>query len=113
MAFTYIYGIPELMVYIPLYIWFLNLVLGGLQLPKRDTLMIAFLIFTVQFVLAWLFPMVVGYSGWLLFIFVIGRLIGVAHPPAPIEIPLDRGRQILGWIALIIFVLCFSPAPIQ
>jgi hypothetical protein len=64
-------------------------------------------------VIAWQFPQVIGYSGWLLFIFVIGRFIGVAHPPSPIEVPLDRGRQILGWIALVIFVLCFSPAPIR
>lgn len=103
----------DLLLYIPLYIGFLYFVLDGLLLTKRDTLMIASLIFAIQFVIVWQFPTIIGYSGWLLFALIIGRFIKVAHPPSPIEVPLDRGRQILGWIALIIFVLCFSPAPIS
>ncbi len=106
-------GLPmdDLMLYVPLYLWFLYLVLQGLKWPKRDTLMVACLIFAIQFVIVWQFPTAMGYSGWLLFTFLIGRFVGVAHPPAPIELPLDTGRKILGWIALAIFVLCFSPNP--
>lgn len=37
----------------------------------------------------------------------------VEHPRAEIEEKLDANRQLLGWIALIIFVLCFSPVPIE
>jgi hypothetical protein len=49
----------------------------------------------------------------LLFAFIIGRLAGVEHPRAEIEEKLDTSRQVLGWIALIIFVLCFSLVPIE
>ncbi len=105
-------GADNLMVYIPAYVAFLYLCLTGLGLPWRDTLMYALLIFAVQFLLSWNYPDIKGYSGWLLFGFVIGRLIGVQHPPSEIEEPLDRNRQILGWIALIIFVISFSPNPI-
>jgi hypothetical protein len=40
-------------------------------------------------------------------------LAGVEHPRAEIEEKLDTNRQLLGWIALIIFVICFSPVPIE
>ncbi len=108
-------GMPmdELLIWIPGYIIFLYFVLHGLRWPKRDMIMTACLIFATQFVFVWQFPTVNGYTGWLLFAVVIGRFIGVEHPRAPIEVPLDRTRQILGWIALAIFVLCFSPAPIR
>lgn len=37
-----------------------------------------------------------------------------AHPPVLVEeVPLGRGRRILGWTALALFVLSFSPAPLQ
>ena len=38
--------------------------------------------------------------------------IGVNHPPSPIEEKLDTGRIVLGWLSLIILVLCFTPAPL-
>ena len=38
----------------------------------------------------------------------------VAHPPVLVEeIPLGVGRRILGWAALALFVLTFSPAPLE
>jgi hypothetical protein len=43
----------------------------------------------------------------------VGRFIGVQHPPSEIEEQLDTKRVIMGWIALLIFILCFSPAPIN
>ena len=40
-----------------------------------------------------------------------GRL---AHPPVLVEdIPVGKGRMILGWVALALFVLSFSPAPLE
>ncbi|GGK71872.1 site-2 protease family protein [Rufibacter glacialis] len=56
-------------------------------------------------------PQVQGYNGWLVFGLVLSRALGVFHPPSPNEAPLSKGRLILGWIALVIFILCFSPAP--
>ncbi|MCZ6520163.1 MAG: site-2 protease family protein, partial [Bacteroidetes bacterium] len=43
--------------------------------------------------------------------FVIGRFLGVYHPPAHYDQPLDTNRQILGWIALAVFIGSFSPQP--
>jgi membrane-associated protease RseP (regulator of RpoE activity) len=104
---------PEnLMYWIPGFILFLYLALTGLGLSKRDTIMYALLIFAAQLLITWLLPNVEGYPGYLIFIFIVGRFIGIQHPPSDIEEPLDTKRVILGWIALLIFILCFSPAPI-
>ena len=102
----------ELLYQIPLFIGFLFLALRGLKLSLRDNLLIALLIFTVQYVLAYLFPSIQGYPGWLFFSFIIGRFIGIEHPPSEIEESLTPGRIILGWVALAIFVICFTPDPI-
>jgi len=41
-------------------------------------------------------------------------LVGPEHPPIPNERkPLDRRRVAIGWAALVVFILCFTPAPIQ
>lgn len=98
---------------IPLFIGFLFLALRGLNLSDRDTLMYAVIIFTAQYVLVNLFPNVRGYSGWLLFAFLIGRFVGIQHPPSDNEQPLSPSRIILGIIALIIFVICFTPNPLE
>lgn len=108
-----IFGLPGLAVSLPLYLYFLHSCLKGLRLAKRDTFMYALLIFAAHFVLANFFPAVSGYEGWLLFAFILGRFIGIQHPPSEVEQPLDPGRVMLGWITLLIFILCFSPAPIM
>lgn len=98
---------------IPCYISVMYFALSGLRLSRRDTLMYAVVMFAVHFILARLFPTLVGYSGWLLFAIVIGGVVGVRHPTAVIEQPLDSKRIALGWLALIIFIICFSPAPLD
>jgi membrane-associated protease RseP (regulator of RpoE activity) len=104
---------PESLLYwVPGGIAFLYFALSGLGLPKRDTLMYALLMFAALFVISWLFPTWEGYSGWLLFGFLIGRFIGIQHPPSEIEEPLDLKRIIVGWLSLIIFIICFTPAPL-
>jgi hypothetical protein len=75
--------------------------------------MYATIIFAGQFLLSWLIPGIRGYPGWLVFAFIIGRFIGVTHPRSEIEEPLDTNRQILGWFALLVFVVSFAPAPID
>ncbi len=104
---------PDPLWKIGVYAGFLYLCLMGLGLPWKDTLMYATVIFTSQFLLSWTVPGIQGYSGWLLFAFLIGRFIGISHPPSEIEDPLTHERKILGWIALAVFVLCFTPAPIE
>jgi hypothetical protein len=75
--------------------------------------MYALLIFTIQYALVSFFPMVKGYPGWLLFAFLIGKFVKVVHPPSEIEEPLTPMRAVLGVIALLIFVLCFTPQPLE
>jgi membrane-associated protease RseP (regulator of RpoE activity) len=98
---------------IPGYAIFLYLCFTGLRLPMKDTIMVAAVVFAVQYLMLFLFPGVIGYSGWLLFGLLIGRVLGIPHPPTEIEQPLDQKRKILAWIALVIFVLCFTPSPIS
>jgi uncharacterized membrane protein len=65
----------------------------------------------LQLGLAVLYPTLEGYSGFLAFGFLLGRVLGVYHPPTEDREPLNRARQVVGWVALLIFVLCFSPKP--
>jgi membrane-associated protease RseP (regulator of RpoE activity) len=98
---------------IPAYLLFLYSCFQGLRLPQRDTIMYVLLVFGAQITLATIYPGIHGYSGWLLFGFVIGRFLGIEHPPTEIEEPLDQNRKILGWIAIVIFIICFTPNPIM
>ena len=104
---------PSLIWVIPASIAFLYVALTGLGMSQRDTIMYSLVIFAVLFALGWQFPQLKGYSGWLAFVLIIGRFVGVQHPPTQIEEPLDSKRIFLGWLTLIIFVLCFAPAPIN
>lgn len=96
----------------PVVIVFLYYVFKGLGLTPRTTIMIALLVFATQFIITRFYPGIEGASGWLLFGFLIGRLIGIQHPPCEIEEPLDRWRKIIGWIAILIFIISFTPAPL-
>jgi membrane-associated protease RseP (regulator of RpoE activity) len=96
-----------------LMIGFLYLCLGGLRLDWKNTMMLAVIIFAVQYFTVMALPGVKGYSGWLLFAFILGRFVSVPHPPTEIEVPLSPGRRVLGWIALLIFVICLTPDPLQ
>lgn len=50
---------------------------------------------------------------WLLYSFMAVRFIKLDHPAALIEHKVNLPRQILGWLAIIIFILCFTPNPVQ
>jgi hypothetical protein len=43
----------------------------------------------------------------------IAFFVGVPHPPSEIEQPLNTTRKILGWFALLVFILCITPDPIS
>ncbi len=49
---------------------------------------------------------------WLIYSFIAVRFLGVDHPPALVEHKLDGKRRILGWLAVVIFILCFTPNPL-
>ncbi len=65
----------------------------------------------IQLLLSYFFPAIEGYSGFLLFAVMLGRFLGIHHPPAEVEVPIGWKRQLLGWFSLLVFVLCFSPKP--
>jgi membrane-associated protease RseP (regulator of RpoE activity) len=52
------------------------------------------------------------YEGWLIWA-VILIVLGFRHPPIVYsDIPLDRKRRIVGWVALAIFIVTFTPVPV-
>jgi membrane-associated protease RseP (regulator of RpoE activity) len=55
---------------------------------------------------------VIFWNGWLLWALLV-TLIGLRHPPVFAYEPLDNRRRLLALAALLIFVLSFTPAPIQ
>nr|WP_299419943.1 site-2 protease family protein [uncultured Emticicia sp.] len=73
--------------------------------------LIALSVVSLQLLISYFFPTIEGYSGFLAFGFMIGRFLGVYHPTTSDMKPLTLERKILGWLALIIFVICFSPKP--
>lgn len=98
---------------IPVTVAIIYFALAGLKLSSRDTMMYALGVFVFLFVTGWALPKLNGYPGWWPFLLLVGRFVGIAHPPSPIEEPLTPTRKILGWIALLIFVVCFTPDPLQ
>jgi membrane-associated protease RseP (regulator of RpoE activity) len=52
-----------------------------------------------------------GWSGWLFWAFILYFLIKVKHPPVYQFEELSLGRKIVGYTAIIIFIITFSPTP--
>ena len=100
------------LVYIPIYVFFLYYLLAKVSPDKRTRLLIAVSIFAFQYLIGQFYPNLKGYYGWLLFAYIIGRVVGVDYPPALIDEPLDQNRKIIGWLALIIFLISFSLQPL-
>ena len=73
--------------------------------------LIALSVVSLQLLISYFFPTIEGYSGFLAFSLMIGRFLGVYHPTTSDMKPLTLERKILGWLALIIFIICFSPKP--
>ena len=68
-------------------------------------------ILMIQVCLLALFPTWQGYRGWFVFACLVGGVLGLGHPATYGDVPLSFGRKILGVVALIILVLCFSFNP--
>ena len=53
------------------------------------------------------------WEGWFVWA-VLLLVLGLRHPPVVYwEVPLDRKRRVIGWIALLIFILTFIPVPFK
>lgn len=94
-----------------LYVFYLPLVFQKIVPRFSQAMGIALGVLALQFAISTFFPGVEGYNGWLFFGLILSRFLGVHHPPCPDESPLSTGRKILGWIAILFFLLCFSPTP--
>ncbi len=93
------------------YIIFLKICFSKLITDSHLDWILALGIPILQLISSELFPSFIGYSGFLTFLFVLGRFLGVYHPDVEIDEPLNIYRKLLGWLTLLIFILCFSPAP--
>lgn len=93
------------------YILYLYVVFRPLFPDVKRSLLLVAAVFCAQIAAQLVWPDIQGYNGWLVFGLILARVMGVFHPPCPDEQPLDRKRKILAWISLIVFILCFSPAP--
>ena len=103
----------DLLTYVPIYLFFLYFICQKLHSSRLTVLLIAGGIFTTQFVLASTFTGLVGYSGWLVFGALLGRVLGVYHPKAYTDLPLSTGRKVIGWLSLAVFIVCASPEPFE
>ena len=94
-----------------LYITALFLAFSRINDQPITALLIALSVAVGQFALSFAFPTAEGYIGFMTFAVVLGRFLGVYHPETEENEPLSTSRKILGWLALIVFILCFSPKP--
>lgn len=104
-------AVEDLALWIPLYLGFLFICLSksGLSLQNRITLALCLAAF--QYAFTFFEPDIQGYQGWLFYAFLLGRIMGVKHPEVTGFYQLDKKRKIIGWIAILVFALCFSPRP--
>lgn len=49
---------------------------------------------------------------WLFWSFFTAYVVKIEHPPVPYEEELSSGRTILGWLSILIFILCISLNPL-
>lgn len=104
--------------YFALYVFFLYLSFSRIDEPyalrpgfRMTPLLVTLSVVAAQLLVSWIRPDWQGYSGFLAFVFVLGRFLGVYHPETALEEPLDAKRKILGWVALLVLALCLSPRP--
>jgi membrane-associated protease RseP (regulator of RpoE activity) len=93
------------------YIYFIYLCFSRISRNRKTNWVVALAVVFAQLLLSKFYPEIQGFSGFLAFSFLLGRVLGVYHPPVEDKEPLSTGRIVLGWLSLLIFVLCFSPYP--
>ncbi|GMQ24192.1 site-2 protease family protein [Algoriphagus sp. oki45] len=101
----------DLIIRIPLYVGFLYICYSRAELSTQSKWTFALSIAASQYVLSFIQPEWEGYQGWLFFAFLLGRVMGLRHPEVSGFVTLDTKRKWIGWIAVVVFILCFSPRP--
>lgn len=95
------------------YVYFVYLCFSRIFTHRTHNWVLALSVVFGQLLLVKFFPGISGYPGFLAFGFLLGRVLGVYHPPTVDPEPLGAGRVLLGWLAMLIFVICFIPYPIS
>lgn len=101
----------ELMGYMLFYAFFLFICFSQMTDTTSNAIILALVVLLGQLGVSYFFPTWEGYSGFLPFVFLLGRFLGIYHPDTPDQEALGPVRIILGWLSLLIFVLSFSPTP--
>lgn len=102
----------ELCGYFLLYLYFIYLCFSRITSQWITNVLISLVVVIGQLTLQHIEPTWTGYAGFLMFGFLLGRVLGVHHPTTTQSRPLSWWRQVLGWISMLIFILCFSPNPL-
>ncbi|RZS97764.1 site-2 protease family protein [Cecembia calidifontis] len=105
------HDINRLLISIPLYIGFLYIIYRRTSIPNETKWAIILLIAAAQYALVYIWPNLDGYTGWLLFAFLLGRVMGLEHPEVTGTREMNGSRKVLGWLAILIFLICFTPQP--
>lgn len=105
------YGLIPIGVYALFLVYVMTAVIG--RHKWKQVAIATALIFATQVLLKWNFPDLQPNMIWLIYTLLSVRMIKLDHPPALYEHRVNRPRQILGWVAIAIFFLCFSPAPLS
>ena len=94
------------------YLLFLYLALHHFEKDRWKRLLYILWVMTIQIIMLNYFPVAADYVVYMLFAFLIGRFLGIDHPRAIVDKPLDLRRRVIGWIALFIFIISFTPRPL-
>lgn len=98
-----------------IYLWLLHKV--ALRMSKRVNKLQAWaaaIVFaTLQMIACLIFPQIEVMGVGLAYAFMATVMVGYDHPKALDDRPLSFGQKILGLLALLIFVLCFTMNPID
>lgn len=111
--FTYEESSGKLLLNFALFVYFNYLCFSRIFSNKVNNFILALGVILIQLLFSEFLPEFNGYSGFLAFGFLIGRFLGVYHPETEDIKPLGRWRTFFGWISILIFILCFSPNPIN
>ncbi len=103
--------IDDLLLRIPLYVGYLYLCYSKSGLSTQNKWTIVLSLAATQYAVAFIKPEWEGYQGWLFFAFLLGRVMGLRHPEVSGFKELSASRKIIGWIAILIFLISFAPKP--
>lgn len=95
-----------------LYFLFLFLSFHHFERDLRKRLLWITWIMILQIIAQHFVPQVGNYGIYMIFSFLLGRFLGINHPKAVEDEPLDMKRKIVGWIGLAVFIISFTPRPL-